>query len=145
MKTFTKISTTLITLIFFMFIFSAVNVYAVGCNSEAPHSSATKLTPLIQCGGTGQPCCDFTEAAILVNRIINWFLSIAVVVAAITFSVAGANILLNPDNAGKREEAKKMFFKTIQGIVIILISWLVINTLVKTLVNTSTDALRFLD
>lgn len=144
MTTLKKILASLTVFLFLMFIFSAVNTYAAGCNDSAPNSSATKLTPLIQCGGTGQPCCDFKEAAILVNRIINWFLSISVTVAAITFSVAGAQILLNPANEAKRREAKDMFIKTIWGIAIILLSWLVINTLVKTLVNTSTDALRFL-
>lgn len=144
MKTLTKISASLIVFLFLLSIFSVVNAQSVGCNSSASNSSAKTLLPLIQCGGTGQPCCDFKEAAILVNRIINWFLSIAVAVAAITFSVAGVNILLNPDNAGKRSEAWAMFRKTVWGIIIILMSWLVINTLVNSLVSSSTNALRFL-
>lgn len=144
MKTLVKISASLIVSLFLLSVFSVVSAQSVGCNPNASPSQATKLTPLMQCGGTGQPCCDFNEAAILVNRIINWFLSIAVVVAAITFSVAGANILLNPDNPSKRSEAWAMFRKTVWGIVIILLAWLVINTLVKTLVNTGVDATRFL-
>lgn len=86
----------------------------------------------------------FGSLATLFNNIINWFVGISIAVAAITFSIAGAQILFHPESSGKIEDAKKMLWKTVQGIFIILIAWLVIHTVIATLVNPNTGALRFL-
>ena len=86
----------------------------------------------------------FGSLAALFNNIINWFVGISIAVAAITFSIAGAEILFHPESSGKIEDAKKMLWKTVQGMFIILIAWLVIHTVIATLVNPSTGALRFL-
>lgn len=98
---------------------------------------------LIPCDGVTVPC-DFKAFAQLINGIINWFLGISVSVAAITFAYAGAQMLFNPDEPKKLEDAKAMFKKTIIGMIIILGAWLIINTIVGALVNESTNALRFL-
>ena len=63
--------------------------------------------------------------------------------AAITFSIAGGQMLLNPDNPSKREEAINMFKKTVYGMIFILVAWLVVHTVVATLVDPNTNALRF--
>ena len=93
------------------------------------------------------PCtnnCNFNDLTTLINNIINWFLGISVSVAAITFAIAGGIMLFNPNNPGKRGEALEMFKKTIIGIIIILVAWLVIHTVIAALVNQNTGALRFL-
>ena len=56
--------------------------------------------------------------------------------AAITIAIAGGTILFNPDNAAKRTEALEMLKKTIYGIIIILVAWLVIHTVIAALTNT---------
>lgn len=88
--------------------------------------------------------CDFSQLITLANNIINWFLGISVSVAAITFSIAGWNILSHPDDSGKIKEGKDMLFKTVVGMVIILGAWLALTTALKVLVNPDTKALRFL-
>ncbi len=98
---------------------------------------------LIPCDGVTVKC-DFAAFTGLINNIVNWFLGISVSVAAITFAIAGAKMLFNPENTSKREDAKKMFWKTVQGMIIILGAWLVIHTIIATLVNPNTNALRFL-
>ena len=119
------------------------------CSTTAGHSDPKSYWPLIQCGGSGQPCCDFNEAAILVNRILNWFLDIAATVAAITFAIAGANILLHPDDPAKITEGWDMFKKTAIGLFIVLIAWLAIHTAVGAIINpainsnSSTGVFRF--
>ena len=87
----------------------------------------------------------FCALATLINNIITWFLSLSAVVAAITFSIAGGKMLLNPENSGEREAAKEMFKKTVIGMIIILIAWLVVHSIIAALVGTGTGALRFLD
>jgi hypothetical protein len=86
--------------------------------------------PWVQCDGV-KVACDFSAVIRTINAIIQWFLDASVSIAAITFSIAGAKILLNPDNPSKREDAKKMFWKTVQGMIIILSAWLVIHTIIK--------------
>ena len=96
---------------------------------------------LIPCSGVD---CNFKSLTGLVNGVIDWFLGISVAVAAITFAIAGAKILLNPGNNTELTNAKGMFGKTIVGMIIILCAWLVIHTVISVLVDPNTGALRFL-
>jgi len=86
----------------------------------------------------------FGAFAGMINTIINWFIGISVTVAAITFSIAGARMLLNPNNPGERQKALEMFKKTVIGMLIVLGAWLIVHTIVAALVNSNTGALRFL-
>jgi di/tricarboxylate transporter len=88
--------------------------------------------------------CTFEDAIEIINRLVNWFVSIAATIGAITVAYAGAQILLNPGNAGKLEDAKKMFYKTLIGLFWLLAAWLVIYTIIDKFVSPSTNALRFL-
>jgi len=102
---------------------------------------------LVPCDGTAASPCTFNSLAGLVNGVINWFLGISVSVAAITFVVAGARMLLHPTNEAERGAAKEMFFKTVIGLLIILCAWLVIHTVIAALVPNAAGpngALRFL-
>ena len=98
---------------------------------------------LIPCDGVTVKC-DFKALTALINNIINWFLGISATVAAITFSIAGGNILFNPDNPTKIQEGWAMFKKTVIGMIIILVAWLAVHTIIVALVNPNTGALRFL-
>ncbi len=86
----------------------------------------------------------FSAFATMINTIINWFIGVSVSVAAITFSIAGANILLHPDNPAERTKAWGMFTKTVWGMLIVLCAWLIVHTIVSALVRSDTGALRFL-
>jgi len=112
------------------------------CIENGTPSDRNKSLPLIQCGNAGQPCCNVTELFTLINRIINWFLKIAGSIAAVTFTIAGVNILMHPDKPEEISKARSMFTKTIVGLIIVLLSWLVFHTVLSTLIDQS--ALRFL-
>lgn len=87
----------------------------------------------------------FTAFSTMLNSGLKWFISISGTVAAITFSIGGAKILLNPGNDKAITEGKAVLWKTVQGMVIILCAWLFINLIVSTLVTEkSINALRFL-
>jgi hypothetical protein len=98
---------------------------------------------LITCDGVDKKC-DFDALISIVDGIIVWILSISVSVAALSFAYAGGMMLLFPTDPGKRKDAKEIFKKTIIGLLIILSAWLVITSVIKTLVGDSGDALRFL-
>src|ERR1035437_4271337 len=99
---------------------------------------------LIPCDGSATNPCDFNAVVTLINTGIDWFTGISVAVAAITFSIAGANILLHPDSAAERTNSWNMFTKTLIGMIIVLGAWLVLHTAIKAIINPNTNALRFL-
>jgi hypothetical protein len=86
----------------------------------------------------------FLAFAAMINKIINWFVSISVSIAALTFAYGGAKILFNPENPGAIDEGKEMLKKTVIGMLIILGAWLVVHSIISALVNPETGALRFL-
>lgn len=128
-----KISAVTITSIFMMLF--AVNVYAA--------SNPNSLWPIMQCGYGSYPTCDFKEAVILVNRLLKWFLSMAGVVATITFTIAGFKILTHPDSPGEITKGRDMLIKTVIGLFIVLGAWIVVNAAVSFFVR-SDSALMFL-
>ena len=98
---------------------------------------------LVQCDGITIPC-DFDKAVDTINKIVVWILDISVSVAAISFAYAGGQMIFYSTDPGKRKEAKEIFKKTVIGLLIILSSYLVVKAVVSTLVNDSSDALRYL-
>jgi len=113
------------------------------CDPKGAPSDPRSLSPLVQCGNAKERCCDLNEAMILVNRAINWFVYIIGVVAGITFTIAGAKMLLHPDNAEELKSAREMFTKTVIGLLIVMCAWLAVNTVISAIVNKDTNALRF--
>lgn len=96
---------------------------------------------LVPCSGTD---CNFDSIIQLVNNAINYFLTIAASVAAVTFAIAGGKMLLNPNNPGERTKAKSMFKNTIIGLIIVLCAWLAVYTVIKWIAPNADYALRFL-
>ena len=113
--------------------------------TQVAGSDPNDFWPLIQCDGSDQKPCNFSEMAKTVNRVINWFISMSAVVAAITFAWAGIKMFINPENPGKIGEAMEMFKKTAIGLIIVLVAWLIVKTVVSQFVDPSINALRYLD
>ncbi|MFH0755517.1 MAG: hypothetical protein V1910_02525 [bacterium] len=88
--------------------------------------------------------CDFTALAKLINNAINWFLGISVLIAACTFSWAGFMILINKEKPEELLKEKSVLWKTMIGMIIVLTAWLIVHTIIVTLVREDIDALRFL-
>ena len=146
MKKFYKISAVLIVFVALISFAFVANAQAGYCDASGKsHSDPNKMWPIIQCGSAGQPCCDFKEAVILFNRLVSWFIAMATTIATITFVLAGAKMIMNPENPGERQAAIDMFKKTVYGLIIILIAWLLVHTIVSALVSSKSTALYFLN
>ncbi len=70
----------------------------------------------------------------VVNRIILFSITIAIVfVAPLMIAWAGFLLVVNPFNAGAKEQAKKILLNTVVGIVIALAGWLIVAALMAVL------------
>jgi hypothetical protein len=98
-------------------------------------------TPLIRCGlsGTGPYAvpCKFPEFIGLINRIINWIISIAGVIFTISAIWGGFLYMTSGEKPGNKDKAKSLLWSTLMGFVIILTAWLIVYTILNILVDTS--------
>jgi len=111
----------------------------IGCFLAA-NVWAVSWLPLVPCGGEGQPACKLCYLWQLFSNLINFVIfGLSVPIAALLFIVAGVFFLIAGGNESKVNKAKEIFTKTIIGLVIIFCSWLIVDTLIKTLVVSPTD------
>ncbi len=93
--------------------------------------------PIVPCGGSGdQPACTLCHLWNLASNIINFIsFNLAIPIATLLFVAAGIIFLTSAGSEQKVGLAKSIFTNTAIGLLIIFCSWLLIDTLMKTLVN----------
>ena len=98
-------------------------------------SAAIGLVPIVpdDCNGLGG-CTTLCDLAQMAQNTLNDGIYIAVFLAAILFAWAGFRYLTSVAGSDI-SAAKKIFSDVIIGLVIILTSWLIVDTLMKTLVG----------
>ena len=95
---------------------------------------------LINCGntvtnGVFKNPCDFSDFIKLINDIINWIIGLATVIFTISAVYGGFLYTTSGMNPGNKEKAKSILWSTLIGFVIILVAWVVIYTILNTLVD----------
>lgn len=88
---------------------------------------------LVPCNGID---CDFNSFIELLNKVIEWIFYTAVVVATIMFAYAGWLYMSSGGNPQKISTAHNIFKKTAIGLIIIALAWLIVNTIVSSLLDT---------
>jgi hypothetical protein len=91
---------------------------------------------IVPCDG---PNCDWNALIKLGQNILNFMVTISVFVAAIMFAYAGWLFFSDSGNASNIEKGKKIFGAIVIGLIIVLIAWLVIDTLLQTLTGRGLD------
>jgi hypothetical protein len=82
---------------------------------------------LIPCGTAGNPC-QFCHIFVLLNNIIELFLQTIVPLVVLLFIVRGGfKMVTSVGDTNKFEDAKKMITAAMFGMIIILISYMVLN------------------
>ncbi len=99
-------------------------------------------TGLVKCGTYGADgkitkMCDFGDFIGLINDIIKWIISIAGVIFTISAIYGGFLYMTSGDKPGNKDKAKSILWSTLIGFVIILVAWLIVYTILHTLVNSS--------
>lgn len=110
-----------------MFLFAPVMVLGQGLpNSIVPDT----------CRGEGG-CQNICDIALLAQNVLNTGIFVAVFLSAILFAYAGWNALTAGGNAEKAGNARRIFTKVLIGLLIIIAGWIVVDTLMKTVTNSS--------
>lgn len=78
--------------------------------------------------------CDFQDFLQLLDSVFNYIVLIAVPLASVAIAYAGIILVTARDDSGKRNEAKGILWAAILGLVIVLAAWLIVNTVLDTLV-----------
>jgi hypothetical protein len=79
--------------------------------------------------------CDFGYFIEMINGIINWIISIAGVIFAISLIYGGFLYITSGGDSGKKSKANDIMWNTLKGFVIILVAWLIVYTLLDYLVT----------
>jgi hypothetical protein len=100
-------------------------------------SGAEQLVP---CEGTD---CNFCHIVDIVNRIVQWVMTISTLLVVLVMAVAGWRLITSGGDASAYEGAKKLFYNAVIGVVILLAAWTMIDTLAKILVKDEFQPLVF--
>lgn len=122
--------------------FAANTVVFLGM-AALPLFAFAALPPLIPCGNSGQPSCDFNMLIKLVQNIINFLVYMAAPVAAVAFAWAGVLYLTAAGDETKIGKAHAIFTDVLIGLGIVLSAWLIVKLIVTGLgVNAKLSPLR---
>lgn len=92
---------------------------------------ALAQTQLVPCGGQGQDPCQACHVIELAQNIINFLVGIAAFIAVALFAYAGFLMFTAAGNESQIAKGKGFFTSVFIGIVIVLIGWLLVDTLMK--------------
>ncbi len=87
--------------------------------------------------GVSLPACSFCHIAQLAQNVINAGIYVAVFLSAILFAYAGWKYITASGKPEAASEAKKIFWTVGVGLLLILGAWLIVDLIMKTLVNES--------
>lgn len=85
------------------------------------------------------PCtdkCTFSDVFRLLNNILTFFITVLMIpIFIMIIMYAGYKYLMAGANAGEKANLKKMFKNVVGGIILILCAWLIVRTIMTTLLN----------
>lgn len=90
-------------------------------------------TRIVPCDG---PDCDFNDLMQLLNNIIKYIILISAPIAACVIAYAGF-IIMTSGVSDKISQAKAMIQKVVIGFVFILGAWIIVNTILLALLDSS--------
>lgn len=103
-----------------LIIFSPVAVFGAG---------------LVPCGGAGESSCGYRDLIVLANNIIDFLLKASVIIAMLLFAYAGFQLIFSGGDTGAMAKAKAVFFSVVKGLVWALAAWLIVDTILKVLLQ----------
>ena len=90
---------------------------------------------IVPCGGTDQPECRACDLVQLGSKLIGWFIAISASTIALTFAWGGMKMVMSGGDMGAVSSARAIMTNSIIGLIIILGSWLIVDTMLKLFLN----------
>jgi len=90
---------------------------------------------LVPCGGVGEPMCQSCHVLQLIHIVVNWLIAILTTITALLIAYAGLRLVVSVGNASAMTQAKSLISNCLIGFAIVLIGWLLIDLVLKSLVN----------
>ncbi len=122
-------------------------VYCLLPTSASAHTSGLWMPgdAIVPCGGNytdnngnliTRPECTQCEILHLLKHLIDFILvAAAPILATLFFVIAGFHMMLGGANPGMLSTGKRMFKDTFIGLLIVMLAWLITNTLIKSLAD----------
>ncbi|MCE9541506.1 hypothetical protein K8R03_03010 [Candidatus Kaiserbacteria bacterium] len=98
----------------------------------AAAQSATLSNKIVTCDGVNCTVCNLADTA---QNLLNTGIYVMIILSAVMFAWAGFQALTSGGNSEKYTSARRIFGNVVIGLVIVLTGWIVIDTLMKTLVG----------
>jgi hypothetical protein len=93
---------------------------------------------LVPCDGSAWQPCKFTHVMQLINNAIKWIIVIAIPILAIGFLYIGFLFVFKGGSEEARGRAKHVIINMLIGVVCILGAWLIVNTILDSLLDSPT-------
>jgi uncharacterized membrane protein YjgN (DUF898 family) len=73
--------------------------------------------------------CGYGDLIQSIQNLINFLVYFATIIAVILFIYAGTILVFSGGNSGKKDDAKKIFWNTTIGFIIVISAWLIVATI----------------
>lgn len=91
-------------------------------------ASANAVSSFINCNGVDCSACNVVYTA---NKVITWLVGVLFMVFAILMVKAGFGLVTSGGNSSAMTDAKDSFTSAIIGLIIILASWVIVDTVIR--------------
>lgn len=91
---------------------------------------------LVTCDG---PDCNWCTLVKMADVVIDWLFTFFTLAAVMMVMYVGFKLVVSQGNSSAWEEGKKMFSNLVIGFVIFISAWLIVDTILKGLIDTNSD------
>ncbi len=105
--------------------------------SVAVFLPAAAQAAIVPCGRRGMPPCTMCDFIILGQSLVNYGLRIVAIVAITVITIAGVMYVVSAGNEATITAAKNAMKYAIGGTMVVLLAWILINTLIHRFLPTS--------
>lgn len=120
--------------IFFVTLSLVALPFITAMNTTLAQEEATSL--VASCEGSD---CSFCHLLDLVNKIIKWIVVVMVGIIVIIFALGGMMMVISAGDTGKVSKGKGMMLDSVVGFLILLCSYVIVDTFIKVFVPTESE------
>jgi len=92
---------------------------------------------LVPCGGAGQSACTLCDLFVLADNIIDFLVTVSFALAGLMIAFGGILFVAGAGNPGQIQRAKGTITAALIGIIIVLVAWVVIDTILVVLAGSA--------